>query len=75
MNKALSIPCFDGTLIGRSITKIRALRPEELSGFCWGSGERAVVVELDNGEDFLVLSQDPEGNGPGAAFSKNSIIC
>jgi len=59
-----------GSLIGRTIVKVRELNNEELDLFGWeqdSSGSIPVVYILDNGHGF-VPSQDPEGNGPGHLF-------
>ena len=58
-----------GSLIGRTIVKVRELNNEELDLFGWEQDSRSVPVVyiLDNGLGF-VPSQDPEGNGPGHIF-------
>lgn len=58
-----------GSLIGRTIVKVRELNKEELDMFGWeqAGGSIPVVYILDNGLGF-VPSQDPEGNGPGHIF-------
>ena len=68
--KAAGVP---QNFIGARIKEIRLLNASELEAFGW-TGQRAVVVGLDNG-DFMIASSDPEGNSTGALFTKNTIIC
>ena len=59
-----------GRLEGRKITRVRPLCPEELKALYWGGGyEKGIALELDGSEVVLVVSQDPEGNGPGALMA------
>lgn len=50
-------------LIGRTITDVRAMYPEEMELFLW-DGELGAVFTLDNGGMFIPMS-DSEGNGVG----------
>jgi hypothetical protein len=50
-------------LVGRTITHVRPLTPEEIRSLAWF--EDGIVIELDDGTA-LVPMRDPEGNGPGA---------
>lgn len=50
-------------LIGRTITDVRAMYPEEMELFLW-DGELGAVFTLDNGGMFIPM-RDSEGNGVG----------
>lgn len=60
---------MSASLIGRKITKVRRMSPDELRREGWSIGSRSapVAVELDDGS-VLYASEDDEGNGPGALF-------
>lgn len=64
-------PRIPQDVIGAKIVAIRLLTKEEQDSMGWRDG---LVLLLDNG-NFLIPSQDPEGNGPGALFTKDSTIC
>lgn len=57
---------FGKHLVGRTITEVRELKPEELEQFDWHDGRSApaIVAWLDNG-GFFIPAMDPELNGPG----------
>ena len=64
-----------GRLQGRKITTVRPLLKEESKALYWGGGcgyRRGIALELDGGEVVLIVSQDAEGNGPGALFAFGS---
>lgn len=56
-------------LIGRKLTKIRAMTPEEMQKEGWRPTRNGAptALEFDDGT-VLYPSADPEGNRPGAMF-------
>jgi hypothetical protein len=56
------------TFVGRTITDVHYQTDAELEDMGWSS--RALVFTFDDGGE-LVLSSDPEGNGPGSGFYFN----
>jgi hypothetical protein len=58
-----------GTLVGRTIVKVRPLSNEECEEFMWSTthGNVAFAFILDDGTA-LVPSADPEGNSAGYVF-------
>lgn len=58
-----------GSLVGKTVKKVRLLTETELELFGWddGYGECAFLVEFSDGT-VIVPSQDPEGNGAGFLF-------
>lgn len=59
--------------MSHEIVNIRRMTDDELEREGWHNGRHAnpPVLELANG-DVLFPSMDPEGNGPGAMFGRNS---
>jgi hypothetical protein len=57
-----------GSLVGKTIKEIRALKDTELSLFGWEfyKGEGMVIIFDDHSA--LIPSADAEGNGPGHLF-------
>jgi hypothetical protein len=53
------------TIIGKRITALRPMTPQEQSSWGWYGDPTAVVIELEGGLRFVPL-RDEEGNGPGA---------
>ena len=53
-------------LVGKKIKSVRYLTDDEVESQGWDSS--SLVIELDSGE-LLWISQDDEGNGPGAIFT------
>ena len=58
-----------GSLVGRTIKKVRPLSKAELEDMCWDDsyGSVGFAIILDDGQ-VLIPSSDPEGNGPGHIF-------
>jgi hypothetical protein len=52
-------------LVGRKITAIRPMTPEETASWGWHGYPTAVIIELEGDLRFVPL-RDEEGNGPGA---------
>ena len=52
-------------MIGRTIVEVREMTEEEKEEFDWWG--HCPVIVLDDGQQ-IVVSQDGEGNGPGALF-------
>lgn len=54
-------------LVGRRITSVQRLLPEELDEMMWSGrqGEEAIVIVFDDGDSYALPLADPEGNGPG----------
>ena len=62
-------------LVGKTITGVSYTTDAELEQLGWY--ERGVVLELNGGEAYLMVSRDDEGNGPGAlltTFGEHSVI-
>lgn len=59
--------------LGRTIVSARAITKEEMESEGWDEryGMNCTVLVLEDGS-LLYPSQDPEGNGPGCLFGKNS---
>lgn len=63
----------DSNIVGKKIVEVRPMTNQEMADQYWEEthdGPAAVIV-LDDGT-LLYPSQDPEGNGPGALFGKDS---
>ncbi len=59
-------------LVGRTIRKVYYISEKEAENNYWGS--RGLVIQLDNGEEFIALA-DEEGNDCGAYhFGDGTII-
>lgn len=58
-----------GSLVGKTVVKVRQMTQDECDQFMWDAryGEVPIVLELNDGS-FVVPSQDPEGNGAGFLF-------
>jgi hypothetical protein len=56
-----------GSLIGKTISGVRALTEKELAEFMWHDGEIAVVLEFTD-KTFAIVIQDDEGNGAGSLW-------
>lgn len=54
-------------LVGRRITSVQRMLPEEMDEFAWGHHQidEAIVLILDDGRAYAQAFCDPEGNGPG----------
>ena len=62
------------TIVGKKIVDVRPMTKAELSAEGWDDsygGGMPVAVVLSDGST-LYPSQDPEGNGPGALFGKDT---
>lgn len=59
-----------GSLVGKTVSGIRAMSNRELDEMMWHDGEIGVVVEFTDGT-YLILSRDEEGNGAGFGFLGN----
>ena len=57
-------------LVGRTIVAVSYTSAQEVESFGWYA--RGLSLELDDGT-LLILSQDDEGNGPGALFGENGV--
>lgn len=64
-------------LIGKKITNVRPMTPEEKEIEGWEPSDSCICIELENGA-VIYPACDPESNGPGALFvshnSKNFIV-
>lgn len=56
-----------GSLVGKTVSGVRAMTDTELAEFLWYDGEVGVVIEFTDGS-FVIVSKDDEGNGAGALF-------
>ena len=56
-----------GSLIGKTVSGVRALTDKELTEFMWHEGEIAVVLEFTD-KTFAIVVQDDEGNGAGSLW-------
>lgn len=56
-----------GSLVGKTVSGVRAMTDTELSEFLWYDGEVGIVIEFTDGS-FAIVSKDDEGNGAGALF-------
>lgn len=52
-------------LVGAKLVLVRGAYKEELDELAWDEYHPAIVMLFDNGRS-LIVSQDEEGNGPGA---------
>lgn len=59
-----------GSLVGKTVSGIRAMSDRELDEMMWYKGEVGVVLEFTDGT-YLILSKDEEGNGAGFGFLGN----
>ena len=58
-------------LTGKRIAHVRYMNDKEMKEFMWT--ERGIVIFLEDGTA-VVVSQDDEGNGPGALLTNNKEI-
>lgn len=56
-----------GSLVGKTVSAVRALTDTELAEFLWYDGEVGIAVEFTDGS-FAIVSKDEEGNGAGSLF-------
>ena len=56
------------SFVGARLLQIRGAKREELDELGWDEWHPTVVMLFDNGLS-LIVSQDEEGNGPGALFA------
>ena len=56
-----------GSLVGKTIKRVRALTDAELDEFMWYQGEIAPILEFTDGT-FAIVSRDDEGNGAGTLW-------
>lgn len=56
-----------GSLVGKTIKKVRALTDKELDEFMWFQGEIAPILEFTDGT-FAIVVRDDEGNGAGSMW-------
>lgn len=58
-------------LEGKRITAVRYMNEEEMKYYCWN--RKALMFALEDGT-ICILSQDDEGNGPGALLTTDKDI-
>jgi hypothetical protein len=56
-----------GSLVGKTVSAVRALTDTEIDEMLWFRGEVGIVVEFTDGS-FAIVSKDDEGNGAGSLF-------
>ena len=56
-----------GSLVGKTVSGVRAMTDTELAEFLWYDGEVGIVIEFTDGS-FAIVSKDEEGNGAGSLF-------
>jgi hypothetical protein len=56
-----------GSLVGKTVSAVRAMTDIELAEFLWYEGEVGIAVEFTDGS-FAIVSKDDEGNGAGSLF-------
>lgn len=65
------------SLEGKKILSIRQMTPKELALYGWDDVTPAIVILVEGKyhvNQALVISQDEEGNGPGALFLEEARI-
>jgi hypothetical protein len=56
-----------GSLVGKTVSAVRAMTDTEMTEFLWHKGEVGIAVEFTDGS-FAIVSKDDEGNGAGSLF-------
>jgi hypothetical protein len=67
MNKQIYIDLAYGSLVGKTVSAVRAMTDTEMTEFLWHKGEVGIAVEFTDGS-FAIVSKDDEGNGAGSLF-------
>jgi len=57
---------------GKVISEIRHMDEAEQSAYGWD--KPGIAIEFTD-KTWMVISQDEEGNGPGAVFTADSVLC
>jgi hypothetical protein len=53
-----------GSLVGKTVSAVRALTDTEIDEMLWFRGEIGTVIEFTDGS-YAIVSKDDEGNGAG----------
>lgn len=56
-----------GSLVGKTVSAVKAMSNDELDEMMWGEHEVGIVIEFTD-DTYLILSRDEEGNGAGYGF-------
>ena len=56
-----------GSLVGKTVSAVRALTDTEIDEMLWFRGEIGTVIEFIDGS-YVIVSKDEEGNGAGSLF-------
>jgi hypothetical protein len=67
MDKQAYIDREYGSLVGKTVSAVRAMTDTELAEFLWYEGEVGIAVGFTDGS-FAIVSKDDEGNGAGSLF-------
>jgi hypothetical protein len=56
-----------GSLVGKTVSAVRALTDTEIDEMLWFRGEIGIVIEFTDGS-FVIATSDEEGNRAGSLF-------
>jgi hypothetical protein len=55
-------------LVGKTVKEVRHMSPDEIEQFGWYEDYKETTMIIFTDKTAAILSQDPEGNGPGFMF-------